>query len=154
MTNVNAADGKADTMADPLDEIDQTHGVVFFDGVCNFCEASVLFVIDRDRNDYFRFAPLQSSAAERILGRLGCWPITDDSIHLVEKGMVYRKSSAALRVAGRLVFPWPMLGVCWVVPWFCRDLVYGWIAKNRYRWFGKKDACRLPSAELRAKFLQ
>lgn len=132
-------------------------GVVLFDGVCNFCNASVNFIIDRNPKDDLKFAPLQSEAARSLLRDVGAAVpeahLDPDSILLVQNGKVYSCSGAALRIAAHLTFPW-FLGVFGLaVPWFLRDLVYRFIAKNRYKWFGKSDACRIPTPELRTRFL-
>jgi len=123
--------------------------VILFDGVCNLCTGSVQFVIARDSRKQFRFASLQSPVAERLLGR------RDDleSMVLVEDGAIYRKSTAALRIARRLDGLWPVLAVFLVVPRFLRNAVYDWIGSRRYRVFGKRDACWVPSAELTERFL-
>ncbi|MBA2671698.1 MAG: DUF393 domain-containing protein [Gemmatimonadetes bacterium] len=134
--------------------ISEPEAVVLFDGVCNLCNASVLFVIDRDPTGYFRFAPLQSREAQRRLDQLGCGAAGDlSSIVLLEGGRCYRRSSAALRIARRLRGLWPLLYGFSVVPAPVRDLVYAWIARNRYRWFGQAAECRIPSPELRSRFL-
>ena len=133
-------------------------GVVLFDGVCNFCNASVNFIIDRNPKDDLKFAPLQSEAARTLLSDVGV-SIPDeklqhpDSILLVQNGKVYSHSAAALRIASHLSFPW-FLGVTGLlVPWFLRDIVYKIVARNRYKWFGKSDACRVPTPEMRTRFL-
>lgn len=127
--------------------------VVLFDGVCNLCNASVLFIIKRDRAARFRFAALQSGAAAALPASAPHHGPVPDSIVLVEDGRVFTQSTAALRIARRLRFPWPVLYGLIVVPRPLRDAVYAWIARNRYRWFGKRDACMLPTPELRARFL-
>ncbi len=129
--------------------------VVLFDGVCNLCNATVNFLIDHDRRRRLRFAAVQSDAAAALLARLGHTPVAGDpdSILFVEGGRVYQRSTAALRIARHLSLPWK-LGYVWViVPRPLRDLVYKWIARNRYRWFGKRDACRVPTPELKERFL-
>ncbi|HYE60862.1 MAG TPA: thiol-disulfide oxidoreductase DCC family protein [Phycisphaerales bacterium] len=127
-----------------------SHPVVLFDGVCNLCTSSVQFIVRRDPEGRFRFAPLQSEAARGLLGETSERP---DSIALVEGGRVYWKSTAALRIARRLGGLWRVLYVLIVVPRPVRDWVYNIIARNRYRWFGKQDACMMPTPELRARFL-
>lgn len=123
---------------------------ILFDGVCNLCNASVNFIIDRDPKGYFRFAALQSDAAKA----LGEAPNGDpDSIVLLEDGVRYEQSTAALRIARRLSGLWPVLYAGIILPRPLRDLVYRFIARNRYKWFGRRDACRLPSPELKARFL-
>lgn len=129
--------------------------VVLFDGVCNFCNASVHFIIDRDPAQRFRFAALQSEAAAGLLRSRGVAPPQGDpdSIVLVEGERVYQRSTAALRIARRLRFPWPLLYAFVAVPRPLRDLVYRFIARNRYRWFGRSEECRVPTPELRSRFL-
>ncbi len=131
------------------------HGVVLFDGVCNLCNATVQFILDRDRAGYFRFAALQSEAGVRELAARGHAPVTGepDSIMLLEGDRVYDRSDAALRVARRLDGAWPVMAMFLVVPRFVRDVVYRFIARNRYRWFGRTDECRIPTPALRARFL-
>lgn len=129
------------------------HAVIFFDGVCNLCNSSVNFIIDRDPNGYFRFAALQSDAAARRLPAHGITPEALESLVLLEDGACYRRSSAALRIARRLGGAWPLLYVFVLVPRPLRDAVYDWIAAHRYRWFGRRDTCRVPTPELRARFL-
>ena len=125
------------------------------DGVCNLCNVAVNAIIDRDPRAVFRFASLQSEPATRLLAQLGVGPIAGDpsSVLLVEGGRVYDRSTAVLRIARRLG------GVCWllvpffVVPKSIRDAAYGFIARHRYRWFGKSEVCRVPTKELRDRFL-
>jgi predicted DCC family thiol-disulfide oxidoreductase YuxK len=126
--------------------------VVLFDGVCNLCNASVLFVIDRDPAGHFRFAPLQSGLAAELLRAHGGAPDLD-SIVLVEGGRLHTRSSAALRIARRLSGAWPLLYGFVVVPAPIRDRVYACVARNRYRWFGRTESCRLPTPELARRFL-
>ena len=136
--------------------------VVLFDGICNFCDASVNFVIEHDRDGYFNFAPLQSEAGKKLASEHGLdskvsniEPSDDsiDSVILVEDGKAYTHSTAALRIARRLGPPWSWLCVFVVVPAAIRDLLYRWFAKYRYKLFGRKDECMLPSPEVRARFL-
>lgn len=132
------------------------HGVVLFDGVCNLCNGTVQFILDRDRAKHFQFAALQSEAGARVLAAHGRGPVTGDpdSVILVEGGALYEHSDAALRVARRLGGVWSLLYALVVVPRFVRDAVYRFIARNRYRWFGRTETCRIPTPELRARFLQ
>jgi len=128
--------------------------VLLFDGVCNLCNGAVAFVIRRDPRARLRFAPLQSPAADALLASLGvARDRLPDSFVLVEDGRVHVRSTAALRVARRLRFPWPLLAVFLLVPRWLRDPVYDLVARNRYRWFGRREACMVPTAELRARFL-
>lgn len=129
------------------------HPVILFDGVCNFCDASINFVIDRDPDRKFRYASLQSEAGERLLTKFGLDTTNYDSFVLVDGEKFYTKSSAALRVAKEMQGAWQLLYGFIIVPKFIRDAVYSLIAKNRYKWFGKKDECMLPSPEVRELFL-
>jgi predicted DCC family thiol-disulfide oxidoreductase YuxK len=124
--------------------------VVLFDGVCNLCNVTVRFIIAHDPAAYFHFAALESKAAGRMLGARAL----PDSIVFVEDGVLYTRSTAALRIARRLGLPWRLIGVLMVVPRPLRDLIYDWIARHRYRWFGRQDACMVPTPELRARFLE
>ena len=132
------------------------HPVVLFDGVCNLCSASVNFIIDRDPKATLRFASLQSVAARELLKQHGITlPEGDpDSILLVDGGRVYDKSGAALRIAGKLRSPIAMFWIFLIVPWFIRDFFYKIIARNRYKWFGKTEACRVPTPELKERFVR
>jgi predicted DCC family thiol-disulfide oxidoreductase YuxK len=134
------------------DEFDMgvTERIILFDGVCNLCNGLVQFVLARDGAGKFRFASLQSAAAVRLLGSDG--PV--ETIVLIEAGKTYIKSAAALRIARGLRFPWPILFGQVVVPGPLRDWIYDWVARNRYRWFGKRDACMLPTPQMRGRFLE
>jgi predicted DCC family thiol-disulfide oxidoreductase YuxK len=127
--------------------------LILFDGVCNLCSASVQFVLRRDPRARFRFAALQSAAGRAALAQAGVLGAVPDSIVLVHRGKVRVKSAAALAIARGLRFPWPLLSVFWLVPYPLRDVVYDWVARNRYRWFGKQETCWVPTKELRARFL-
>jgi predicted DCC family thiol-disulfide oxidoreductase YuxK len=131
------------------------HAVVLFDGVCNLCNATVQFVIDRDPHGYFRFASLQSDAAVRLLGehQLKVPEGDPDSVLVIEDGRVHSHSEAALRIARRLGLPWSLAVLGRMFPRFVRDAVYRLIARNRYRWFGRSETCRIPTPELRARFV-
>lgn len=133
--------------------------IVLFDGVCNLCNGAVQFILDRDRAGRFRFASLQSDSGRALLGQHGV-PVPDgdpDSIILVETTAsgtrVLSHSTAALRIARHLSFPWFLGYAAIVLPRPLRDLVYRFIAKNRYRWFGKTNECRVPTPEIRARML-
>ncbi|RYG18566.1 MAG: DUF393 domain-containing protein [Chitinophagaceae bacterium] len=126
--------------------------VIFFDGVCNLCNASVQFVIARDSKNYFKFAALQSDLAVSKLANYSLQVKQGDSFVLLENGKVYEQSTAALRVAKRLSGLWPLLYAFIVVPPFIRNWVYKVIARNRYKWFGKQESCWVPTPELRSRF--
>jgi predicted DCC family thiol-disulfide oxidoreductase YuxK len=127
--------------------------IILFDGVCNFCNGSVNFIIDRDPTGYFKFAPLQSEIGEQLLKEHGIDKTQTDSVVLIENDTVYTYSTAALRVARKLSGAWNWLYGFTVVPKFIRDFAYKLFAKNRYRMFGKQEACMLPTPEIRARFL-
>lgn len=130
------------------------HAVVLFDGVCNLCDRSVVFIVDRDPQGYFQFASLQSSLASRLLERFAYSSPSLDSILLIEKDRLYTRSTAALRIARHLRGAWPLLFAFIVIPAPLRDGVYRIIARNRYRWFGQMAACRIPTPQLRQRFLE
>lgn len=123
--------------------------IILFDGVCNLCTSSVQFVIKRDSRKRFRFASLQSAAAERLLGARDQL----ESMVLVADGKVHRKSTAALLIARRLDGAWPLLAMLLAVPRPLRDAIYDWIGRRRYRLFGRREACWIPQAELAERFL-
>lgn len=127
--------------------------IILFDGVCNFCNGSVNFIIERDPEGYFKFAPLQSEIGERLLAENGVNKAETDSVILIENGKVYTYSTAALRIARRLTGAWKLFYGFIIVPKFIRDFFYKLFAKNRYKMFGKQDACMLPTPEIRARFL-
>jgi len=128
--------------------------ILLFDGVCNLCNGAVQFIIRRDPRWRFRFAALQSDAAKSVLQTAGADAgALPDSMVLIEDGRLYRRSSAALRVAKHLRFPWPLMRVFWIVPRPLRNWMYDFVARHRYRWFGRRDECMLPTPELQARFL-
>jgi predicted DCC family thiol-disulfide oxidoreductase YuxK len=129
------------------------HAVVLFDGVCNFCDNTVQFVLRRDKAGYFRFAALQSEAGQALLKDHELPTEHFDTFILLENGKIYKRSSAALRLVRKLSGGWPLLYGFILIPRFIRDFFYSIIARNRYRWFGKKDACMIPSPEVRSRFL-
>lgn len=131
----------------------EEHALVLFDGVCNLCSASVRWIVARDRAERFRFAALQSDAAREALAAARAPAELPDSVVLVADGRVLVRSDAAIGIARRLGFPWSLAAAALVLPRFVRDGIYGWIARNRYRWFGKQDACMVPTPALRARFL-
>jgi predicted DCC family thiol-disulfide oxidoreductase YuxK len=125
--------------------------VILFDGICNLCNGFVQFVIARDPAGHFRFGALQSEAAQRLIGAAA--PSAPDSVVLVEDGRLWTQSSAALRIVRHLRFPWPLAYLLIGVPRPVRDWVYAAIARNRYRWFGKREVCMVPTPALRARFI-
>jgi predicted DCC family thiol-disulfide oxidoreductase YuxK len=129
--------------------------IVLFDGVCNFCNAGVNFILDHDRRGRIRFAALQSPAGQRLLRRFGLRANDFDTMVLVDGGRCYTRSTAALRIARLLDgWRWRALSALLLVPAFLRDHAYDVLARNRYRWFGRTDACRVPTPEVRGRFLE
>lgn len=126
---------------------------ILFDGVCNFCDSSVNFIIKRDRNNRLLFAPLQSPAGRELAEQYGFKNDYLGSMVFVENGKAYTRSTAALHIATYLGGGWPLLKVLLLVPRFIRDAAYDLIARNRYRWFGKKESCMVPGPAIRAKFI-
>ena len=136
-------------------DIPNNKQLILFDGVCNLCNASVLYVIKRDKKHRFLFAPLQSDIGKQIIKKFNIDTEETDSILLYNplKDKLSYKSTAALLVAKHLGFPINLLTGFLVLPSFLRNWVYNYIAKNRYKWYGKKEACMIPTPELKAKFL-
>jgi len=129
------------------------HPIILFDGVCNLCNTSVQFILKRDRRSRFRFASLQGPAGQALLQRSGLPADHLDSFVLVENNKVYTRSSAALRVISRLGGGYTLFYVFWIIPRPIRDGIYDWVARHRYRWFGKEDSCWLPRPEWKERFL-
>ena len=136
-------------------ELEKEKQLVLFDGVCNLCNSSIIYIIKRDKNDIFRFAPLQSEIGQKILDTYQIDPSKTDSILLYtpNKGL-FSRSTAVLKIASKLSFPTNLHAVFLIVPAFIRNVVYNFIAKNRYKWYGKKESCMIPTPELKQKFLQ
>jgi predicted DCC family thiol-disulfide oxidoreductase YuxK len=128
--------------------------IVLFDGVCKFCNASVNFIIDHDPPGRVRFAALQSPTGQELLRRFGLKTNDFDTLVLVEGGRASTRSTAALRVASYLAAPWRFAAALLLLPPFLRDPLYNLLARNRYRWFGTLDACRVPTPEIRSRFLE
>jgi len=126
--------------------------VLLFDGYCNLCSNSVVFVLKREKGDTFRFASLQSEFADELLKKVNHKNITPDSIVLVENEEIYFRSAAALRIAKKLKWPWPLFYAFIIIPPFIRDWFYDAIAKRRYKWFGKKEQCFIPPEDMSYKF--
>lgn len=125
------------------------HPVLFYDGVCGLCDRSVQFVLRHDKRRQFRFATLQSDLAFQTLGAGHSY----DSLILYEQGKITYRSTAALRILKILGGGWSILYALMIVPPFIRNGVYDMVARNRYKWFGKLDACRIPTSEEKAQFL-
>jgi predicted DCC family thiol-disulfide oxidoreductase YuxK len=128
-------------------------GIILFDGVCNLCNGFVQFVIRRDPSARFRFAALQSDAAAALLRQAGVSTPLPDSVVLVAGGRVHVRSAAVLRVARGLRFPWPLAYAGILVPPVIRDRLYDVVAARRYRWFGRRETCMVPTPDLATRFL-
>ena len=128
--------------------------VILFDGVCNLCNGAVQFIIKRDNTSKFLFASLQSDFGQSQLQKFGLDPSKLHSIIAIDNGKFYERSDAALKIASGLAQPWPMLGVFRILPRFFRDWVYDLISKNRYKMFGKRESCMIPTPELKGRFVE
>jgi predicted DCC family thiol-disulfide oxidoreductase YuxK len=132
---------------------ESAHGVILFDGVCNLCNGAVSFVLKRDPGGYFRFASLQSKAGEGWLRQCGLEAGTMDTLVLIEGGRAYERSEGTLRILRRLRMPWNFFWALWLVPRPLRDVLYRWIARHRYAWFGRLATCMVPTPDQRRRFL-
>lgn len=133
--------------------IPEGHKIILFDGVCNFCNASVNFIMDRDKRDAFRFAALQSDPGAELQKKFGLDPNDLQTFILIDGNNHYTKTTAALRTAKEFGFPWNLTYIFIIIPPLVRNVAYNLIARYRYKWFGKRDTCRIPAPEERAKFL-
>jgi predicted DCC family thiol-disulfide oxidoreductase YuxK len=129
-----------------------TNGIILFDGVCNVCNEFVQFVIKRDPEGYFQFASLQSEAGKQLLKKYQL-PDSLETVVLIENDKAYTYSTAPLRVTRHLRGLWKIGFVFIIVPPFIRHAIYRFIARNRYRWFGKKESCMMPTPAIEARFL-
>lgn len=130
--------------------------IILFDGVCNLCNNAILMVIKYDRKNNFAFAALQSESGKKIIENLQIDISKTDSIILFEpQSSTYSiKSTAALKIMGHFGGFWILTKLGWIFPLVFRDFIYDYIAQNRYKWFGKKDNCMIPTPELNSKFLK
>jgi len=129
------------------------HSVILFDGICNLCNGFVQFVIKRDRKGYFHFGSLQSPEAQKLIQRFNLDAENGKTIVLVEDNKIYARSPAVLRVARKLDGPWKLCYAFIVIPKTIRDFVYNFIAERRYKWFGKREQCLVPTPELKERFI-
>jgi predicted DCC family thiol-disulfide oxidoreductase YuxK len=127
-------------------------GVILFDGVCNLCNTSVQFIIKRDKSDYFRFTALQSDTGKVITSQYGI-SANGSSVILIENEKMYSESTAALRIAKKLRGLWPLLYLFIIIPPPIRNWFYRIVAQSRYKWFGRREECMIPSPELLQKFV-
>jgi len=138
-----------------IKDLPQDKKIILFDGVCNLCDTSVQYVIKYDKKDVFRFVSLQSELGQKILKHIGINPVHIDSIVLYEPGIsYYYKSTAALHIAKGMSGIFTFATIFRIIPASLRDSIYDYVAKNRYKWYGKKEACMIPTPEVKAKFLE
>lgn len=131
----------------------ENNPIILFDGVCNLCNGSVQFVLKHDKQKHFRFAALQSAAGQALLKKHNLHETIFNSFVLIKEGKPYLKSTAALIVAKELNGPIKILYAFIIVPTFLRNTVYNFIAKNRYKWFGKQESCMIPTPDIQSRFL-
>jgi predicted DCC family thiol-disulfide oxidoreductase YuxK len=127
--------------------------IIFYDGVCNLCDASIDFIMKRDKNNRFLVGALQDEYSRRVLAQHQVDANYLDSLVLLQDGEIYYKSTAALKIARALSGLWPVFYPLINLPKGFRDTIYDWVASNRYSWFGKRNTCRLPTHQERARFL-
>jgi predicted DCC family thiol-disulfide oxidoreductase YuxK len=128
--------------------------IVLFDGLCNLCNGSVIFILQREKNPLFKFASIQSEAGKELLEWCGLPQDFSQAVIFIEDGKIHLGSTAALKIGQQLQFPWLFLSYAGLVfPKFVRDWVYRQIARHRYQWFGKRDVCMVPTGNLKARFL-
>lgn len=131
----------------------QHQKIILFDGVCNLCNGSVIFVLEREKNPIFQFASIQSETGKDLLKWCGLPSNYSQAVILIDRGKIYLGSTAALKIGQSLKFPWLLLSyVGFIVPKSVRDWVYNQIAGHRYQWFGKRDICMIPTESLKARF--
>jgi predicted DCC family thiol-disulfide oxidoreductase YuxK len=128
--------------------------IILFDGVCNLCNHSVQFIIKHDKKGKFRFASLQSNFGKAQISKYQIDPNKTNSVIFIKGEKVFTRSSAALKIVKDLNGLWPILYIFIFIPPFIRNFIYDFIAKNRYKWFGKKESCMVPLPELKSKFLK
>lgn len=133
--------------------IQQEHKIILFDGICNLCNTSVNLVIKKDKKDLFRFAALQSEIGKTYASKFNIDISEIDSILLIDQDKIYVKSTAALHITKSLSGGYPLLFSLMIVPNFIRNWAYDFVARNRYKWYGNRETCMVPTPELREKFL-
>lgn len=137
-----------------MENVPKDKKIILFDGVCNLCNSAIQFIIKQDKKDLFRFVALQSELGEKIINHMGVDFQKMDSIILYEPGVAYYyKSEAALKIASHLGSFYSLLTVFKILPTAFSNFIYDWIARNRYKWYGKKENCMIPTPELKSKFL-
>ncbi len=132
----------------------QFHKIILFDGICNLCNSSVIFILQHEKDPSFRFASIQSEIGKELLAWCGLPSDYIEAVILMDRGKIYLGSTATLQIGRKLKFPWTILSSLGLLfPKFVREWVYSQIAKHRYRWFGKRDVCMVPTGALRARFI-
>jgi predicted DCC family thiol-disulfide oxidoreductase YuxK len=134
-------------------QINKDKAIVLFDGICNFCSSSVLFIIRRDPKGYFRFAALQTESGATLIKKHDINSDETESIILIDNNKVYYRSSAALRIARKLKGGWKLFYIAIIIPPFIRNFFYDIVARNRYCWFGKRDYCFVPEPSMKERFI-
>ena len=129
------------------------YSIILFDGICNFCNSSVNFIIKRDKGNIFRFASLQSEIGQKFLTEYNFSHTEFDTIILIENGKLYTRSTAALRIAKSLSGIWKLFYIFIIIPGPIRNYLYDLLSRNRYKWFGKRDSCRIPTDKEKSKFI-
>ncbi|MEO8517118.1 MAG: DCC1-like thiol-disulfide oxidoreductase family protein [Flavobacterium sp.] len=138
-----------------ITDLPKNKKIILFDGVCNLCNSSVQYIIKHDTKDVFRFVSLQSELGQKIINHIGIAQMHIDSIILYEPGIAYYyKSSAALQIAKDLSGIVTYATIFKIIPAGIRNIVYDYVAKNRYKWYGKQESCMIPTPELKSKFLE
>jgi predicted DCC family thiol-disulfide oxidoreductase YuxK len=127
--------------------------IVLFDGVCNLCNSSVQFILKRDKKKQFRFASLQGKFGQKVLKNNNFSTVSLNTLILIEDDKIFTRSTGVLRMMKHLGGGWSLLYGFIIIPKFIRDAFYNWVSKNRYKWFGKKDECMVPTKELKERFL-
>lgn len=128
--------------------------VILFDGICNLCNGFVLFIIDRDPKFNYMFSSLQSDYGKEMIKNYALNEKSLNTVVFIQNGKVFTKSSAVLKIAKSLKFPWFLISIFLIFPKFLRDWVYDFVAKNRYKWFGKQKECRMPTSEIKSRFIE
>ena len=137
-----------------MENLPKDKKIILFDGVCNLCDATVQFIIKHDKHDVFRFVALQSELGQQIVKYIGVETSKTDSIILYEPGHAYYyKAEAAIKIAKELGGIYSLMGIFSIFPDWFSNKVYDYVARNRYKWYGKKDECMIPTPEMKAKFL-
>ncbi len=127
--------------------------IILFDGVCNFCNSTVNFILKRDKKNIFKFSPLQSEIGQKLLTEYNFSHTEFDTIILIEKGELYTRSTAALRIVKSMSGMWKLCYIFIIIPGPIRNYLYDLFSRNRYKWFGKRDKCMVPTEKEKSKFI-